>query len=84
MAGDKPDIIIDPGGNGLPLGDIYAWITVHGPQDQSITALNGLPMVMQRRDLAEKMRPVMRQTARASGKRQRLVRLEVVEVIEEV
>lgn len=78
------DIIIDPGGNGEPLFDVYAWITVHGPQEQSIAAMNGLPLIMQRRDLAAKVRPLMQRAARTTGKPQRLVRLVVTEVIEEV
>ena len=33
---DDTGAIIDPGGNGIPLYEVYAWLTVHGPEEQSI------------------------------------------------
>ena len=33
--------VIDMGGNGIPMTEIWAWIVVHGPGDESIDTWTG-------------------------------------------
>lgn len=76
--------IDDQGGNGIPLTEMWVWVTVHGPGDESITAVNGLPMLAQQERVARMVQPLVEQAAQQGGKPQRLVRMTFAEVVDEV
>lgn len=74
-------IIVDPGGNGLPMTEMWAWVTVHSNDEQSITALGGLPLIAQQEAALRRVAPLLRDAVRTTGKPQRLVRFHRVETI---
>lgn len=77
-------LIEDPGGNGMPLDEVWAWVVVHGPTEESIMGVNGLPLVMQQEILARSMRFMVERAVAATGKSARLIRLVRAEVCDEV
>lgn len=78
----------DPGGLGVPAREVFAWVVVHGEGDESVAGVQTLsgwmPMVVQQREVANRLRPAARALAAASGKRVQLVRFERVAVVDEV
>lgn len=74
----------DPGGNGVPLTEMWAWVSVHGEGEQSITGLNGIPLVAQQESVLRQMEPLLRDIVRQSGKPQRLVRFHQVTVVDQI
>ena len=83
--------ISDPGGNGVPFTEVWAWVTVHSPLEQSITAvtlpgIGSTPLVFQQERLARSPRTLelLQQVARETGKAQRLVHLTSPTTVDEI
>jgi hypothetical protein len=81
----------DPGGNGVPFVEVWAWVTVHSPLEQSITAvmlpgMGSTPLVFQQEHVARAPRTVelLQQVARETGKAQRLVHLASPTTVDEI
>jgi len=81
--------IHDPGGNGVAMTEVWAWVAVHSEGEQSITAVmvpgqGNTPLVFQQERVARQFLPLVQQLARQTGKPQRLVRLSNPETVTEV
>jgi hypothetical protein len=74
----------DSGGTGADVDALWVWLTVHGPGNESIAALNHLPLVMANQKLAESFLPAMRQMSTKVGKGFRLVKMVRQEVVSEI
>lgn len=77
-------VAVDPGGNGMPMTEMWAWVTVHSDREQSITGVGGVPLVAQQEALLRKAAPLLRDIARSSGKPQRLVRFDRVTIVDQI
>lgn len=64
--------------------EVWVWVTVHGPSDMSIAALDGMPLVMQQESLARRFRPILERSTAITGKAHQLIRLSQAEVVDEI
>lgn len=75
---DTPIRVVDPGGLGYVINDIYAFIAVHDDGDEAIPAhsMGNLMMPLVGADLTrlQQLRPLAERVAKESGKPVKLVR----------
>jgi hypothetical protein len=63
---------------------MWAWVTVHSETEQSITGMDGLPLVAQQETVIRKFAPMLRRLAKATGKPQRLIRFDRVTTVDQI
>ncbi len=65
-------ILIDKGGQGYQIEDIWAWVAIHGEDDESIVShgMNGvhMPLMASKESTVRLLRPVAERIAKTSGK----------------
>lgn len=77
-------IVVDDGGIGEEARSLFVWICEHGPGDEGIVALDGIPLMAAQYRIAATLKPRLARLARATGKSMKLVRYDAVQVLEEL
>lgn len=86
---DDVTVVLDPGGTGHRIQDIWAWTTVHSDGDESIVAtlMQGtwMPLIASDRDRLSSFEPVIESFRQSlpEGKSLKLLHFSGVEVVEE-